>query len=98
MGRTQQVVETITCDLCGRPAQGELSVMLGWDGEQWRVDLCPADYKRVASQFDQWISNSESVPAAKPRIEVWAEADVPWLGSGKPDKRAIRERLLEAGR
>jgi acyl-CoA synthetase (AMP-forming)/AMP-acid ligase II len=27
------------------------------------------------------------------RIEIWAEADVPWLGSGKPDKLAIRARL-----
>ena len=27
------------------------------------------------------------------RIDVWGEADVPWLGSGKPDKRAIRNRL-----
>jgi acyl-CoA synthetase (AMP-forming)/AMP-acid ligase II len=31
------------------------------------------------------------------RIEVWDEADVPWLGSGKPDKRAIRARLEESG-
>jgi acyl-CoA synthetase (AMP-forming)/AMP-acid ligase II len=27
------------------------------------------------------------------RIEVWDEAEVPWLGSGKPDKLAIRKRL-----
>ncbi|MET0628669.1 MAG: class I adenylate-forming enzyme family protein [Acidimicrobiia bacterium] len=27
------------------------------------------------------------------RIEIWNEADVPWLGSGKPDKLAIRTRL-----
>ena len=27
------------------------------------------------------------------RIEIWDEADVPWLGSGKPDKLAIRARL-----
>ena len=27
------------------------------------------------------------------RIECWRESDVPWLGSGKPDKLAIRDRL-----
>ena len=27
------------------------------------------------------------------RVVVWEEADVPWLGSGKPDKMAIRRRL-----
>jgi acyl-CoA synthetase (AMP-forming)/AMP-acid ligase II len=31
------------------------------------------------------------------RVHVWAEADVPWLGSGKPDKRAIRDRLEAPG-
>ena len=67
MARTQLVVETITCDLCGRTADEDLTVTLGWDGEQWRVDLCPSDYKRVASQFDKWIANSETVPAAKSR-------------------------------
>jgi hypothetical protein len=59
MARTEQVIETITCDLCGRPAQEDSSVMLGWDGDEWRVDLCHADYRRVESQFDKWIANSE---------------------------------------
>jgi hypothetical protein len=27
------------------------------------------------------------------RIEIWEEREVPWLGSGKPDKLAIRARL-----
>jgi acyl-CoA synthetase (AMP-forming)/AMP-acid ligase II len=27
------------------------------------------------------------------RIEIWREEDVPWLGSGKPDKLAIKARL-----
>jgi acyl-CoA synthetase (AMP-forming)/AMP-acid ligase II len=27
------------------------------------------------------------------RIEIWDEADVPWLGSGKPDKLEIKARL-----
>ena len=30
------------------------------------------------------------------RIEIWQEDDVPWLGSGKPDKIAIRSRLSES--
>jgi hypothetical protein len=59
MARTQEVFETITCDLCGRPAQEDLTVSLGWNGEEWRVDLCRADHRRVATQFDKWIANSE---------------------------------------
>jgi hypothetical protein len=67
MARTQEVVETITCDLCGRPADEDLTVTLGWDGEQWRVDLCQSDYNRVATQFDKWISNGEPAATPKPR-------------------------------
>jgi hypothetical protein len=67
MTRRQETIEVITCDLCGRPADEDLTVSLGWDGEQWRVDLCQSDYKRVATQFDKWIANSDSMPAAKPR-------------------------------
>jgi hypothetical protein len=36
--------------------------------------------------------------AVPTRIDVWEEGDVPCSGSGKPDKRAIRERLEEPGR
>jgi Lsr2 len=61
MARTQHVVETVTCDLCGKPAQEDLAVELGCGGEQWRVDLCRADYRRLASQFDKWIANGEPV-------------------------------------
>ena len=67
MTRRQEVIETISCDLCGRPADEDRTVTLGWDSEQWRVDLCPADYKRVATQFDKWIANSDASPAAKRR-------------------------------
>jgi hypothetical protein len=66
MARTRTVVETITCDLCGKPAQDDLTVTLGWDGDQWRVDLCAADYNRVATQFDKWIANSEAAPPRTP--------------------------------
>jgi acyl-CoA synthetase (AMP-forming)/AMP-acid ligase II len=30
------------------------------------------------------------------RIEIWDEAEVPWLGSGKPDKLEIRARLARS--
>ena len=51
----------------------------------------PDDIARRAREQISWYK----VPT---RIDVWGEDDVPWLGSGKPDKRAIRERLEEPGR
>ncbi len=63
-------------------------------GEQVAAVLVPAhgrtlDPDDIARRAREQIS-SYKVPT---RIDVWDEADVPWLGSGKPDKRAIRERL-----
>ena len=67
MARTQEIIQSITCDLCGKPADEDLTVTLGWDEEDWRVDLCQSDYNRVAEQFDKWIANSEPAPAPEPR-------------------------------
>jgi acyl-CoA synthetase (AMP-forming)/AMP-acid ligase II len=63
-------------------------------GEQVAAVLVPAqgqtlDPDDIARRAREQIS-SYKVPT---RIDVWDETDVPWLGSGKPDKRAIRERL-----
>jgi acyl-CoA synthetase (AMP-forming)/AMP-acid ligase II len=68
-------------------------------GEQVAAVLVPArgqtlDPDDIARRAREQIS-SYKVPT---RIDVWDEDDVPWLGSGKPDKRAIRERLEEADR
>ncbi len=67
MARTQQVVETVTCDLCGRPADPELTTALGWNGEQWQLDLCRADHRRVAGQFDKWIAKGETMRSSRGR-------------------------------
>ena len=68
-------------------------------GEQVAAVLVPArgqtlDPDDIARRAREQIS-SYKVPT---RIDVWNEDDVPWLGSGKPDKRAIRERLEEPDR
>jgi acyl-CoA synthetase (AMP-forming)/AMP-acid ligase II len=66
-------------------------------GEEVVAVLVPAkgssiDVSDLQSRAREQIS-SYKVPT---RVEVWAEDDVPWLGSGKPDKLAIRARLAEA--
>ena len=60
-------------------------------GEQVAAVLVPAhghtlDPDDIARRAREQIS-SYKVPT---RIDMWSEDDVPWLGSGKPDKRAIR--------
>ena len=52
-------------------------------------EIDPADLQaRAREQISAY-----KVPS---RIEVWPEDAVPWLGSGKPDKLAIRQRLEAA--
>jgi hypothetical protein len=67
MTRRQQTIEVVTCDLCGRDASEDLSVVLGWDDDRWRIDLCQADYNRIAGQFDKWITNAELAPTRTSR-------------------------------
>jgi acyl-CoA synthetase (AMP-forming)/AMP-acid ligase II len=49
------------------------------------------DPESIQSRARQQISGYK-VPT---RIEIWDEADVPWLGSGKPDKLQIKARLAD---
>lgn len=67
-------------------------------GEQVAAVLVPA-YGRALDPDDIARRAREQISAYKvpTRIEVWEVGDVPWLGSGKPDKRAIRERMEESG-
>ena len=63
-------------------------------GEEVTAVLVPAqgrsiDAAALTARAREQISGYK-VPT---RIEIWSEADVPWLGSGKPDKLAIRTRL-----
>ncbi len=66
------------------PDRGEevTAVLVAASGQE----IDPAD---LQSRAREQIS-SYKVPT---RIEIWPEEDVPWLGSGKPDKLAIRSRL-----
>jgi acyl-CoA synthetase (AMP-forming)/AMP-acid ligase II len=53
-------------------------------------EIDPADVQQRSRQ----LISGYKVPT---RIELWDESDVPWLGSGKPDKLTIKARLAEAG-
>lgn len=63
-------------------------------GEEVTAVLVPAR-GRTIDPSDLMRRSREQISGYKvpTRIEVWAEADVPWLGSAKPDKLAIRRRL-----
>ena len=64
MARTQTIIEAITCDICGKAVDEATIVVLGWDSDRWKVDLCAKDYERVSTQFDKWIANGRSASSA----------------------------------
>ena len=68
-------------------------------GEEVTAVLVPAQ-GRTIDPVDCQRRAREQISGYKvpTRIEMWDEADVPWLGSGKPDKLAIRRRLERVSR
>jgi len=61
VARTRQIIETVTCDLCGRQADDASTVRLGWGAEQWELDLCPDDAASVSAAFNAWTAKGRPV-------------------------------------
>lgn len=81
MGRKQQIIETIECDVCGKEVKEALAVTLGWDRSQWEIDLCPADHKVVSAEFDSWIAGGRKVRAARQQKKASTGSDWDYLES-----------------
>lgn len=61
MARTRQIIETVTCDICGESSDDVTTIVLGWGNDRWELDLCRGDNEQVSSQFDTWIANGRRV-------------------------------------
>ncbi len=64
MTRHTQVIETITCDICGdeTTAEGQ-PTRIGMAGQWWELDLCDNDYNAIGTAFGEWIANARKVKA-----------------------------------
>lgn len=58
MARQRQIIETVTCDVCGQETDDPTGVTLGWGREQWELDLCPTHNAELSSEFERWTSNA----------------------------------------
>lgn len=67
MARQRQIIETVTCDVCGETTGEATSVTLGWGREQWELDLCPAHNAELSSQFESWTANARRVAGRSAR-------------------------------
>ena len=61
MARQRQIIETVTCDVCGETTEDPTGVTLGWGREQWELDLCPTHNAELSQQFDTWTANARRV-------------------------------------
>ncbi len=85
MARHRQIIETVTCDVCGSQTDDATSVTLGWGREQWELDLCAKDNAELSSQFDTWTSKARRVGGRSIRSSGAPRS------SGGGDANAIRE-------
>lgn len=89
MARNRIVIEQVLCDICGEETAEPIAVLLGWDKEQWQLDLCEKDNESVGRTFDSWIANGRKVTAA---LRAKKASD-----GGRGGNAAIREWALANG-
>lgn len=58
MARQRQIIETVTCDVCGEDTDDPTGVTLGWGREQWELDLCPTHNGELSAEFERWTANA----------------------------------------
>ena len=87
MARQRQIIETVTCDLCGAQTDDATAVTLGWGREQWELDLCPTHNAELSAEFDKWTANARRATARAPRA---SRAGRGGSGGATGDTNAIR--------
>ena len=65
MARQRQIIETVTCDVCGQASDDATAVTLGWGRERWELDLCPTHNAELSSQFDTWTANARRASSSR---------------------------------
>jgi len=58
MARTRKLVETITCDICGKALKESAPTSIAFGGRRWDLDLCDKDRSLLNRQVAEWTSNA----------------------------------------
>lgn len=87
MARLRQIIETITCDVCGQATDEATAVTLGWGREQWELDLCATHHGELRSAFDGWTSSARRVTGGRARAKGAGRGP----GGSTGDIGAVRE-------
>ena len=66
MARNRVVIETITCDICGKEVESAVTKRLVNDRTDWELDLCEDDAAKVNAQIGEWTKNARRGTQRKP--------------------------------
>ena len=92
MARQRQIIETVTCDVCGEETDDPTGVTLGWGREQWELDLCPTHNAELSQEFERWTSNARRASGrGGSSARANARSSGPSGAGGNGDVGAIRE-------
>lgn len=75
MARNRVIIETITCDLCGRELESAITKRIAADRGAWVLDLCEDDARKVDDQIALWTVNARKADAASPRASAKQNSD-----------------------
>lgn len=99
MSRKHTLVESIACDVCGRPLKKSSPVSIAFAGKKWALDLCDRDQRTVGRQIEQWTASAR---VTSRRSERQAEDEWTYLESlgftRHRGRKSAAERAALAGR
>jgi ribosome-binding protein aMBF1 (putative translation factor) len=75
MARNRIIVETISCDVCGREIESAITCRLAVNKDAWILDLCEDDARVVDQQIEQWVANARKDSADTKRAPARQSKD-----------------------
>ena len=67
MARNRVILETITCDICGRQIDDAITCRLAVNKDAWDLDLCEDDARTVDAQIELWVANARKASSESRR-------------------------------
>lgn len=81
MARQRVVIETVTCDICGKEVEDASTQAIGLGKDRWELDVCDADLQKLTKQFGNWTSKARRVQSSRRRTGRQAQDEWEYLES-----------------
>lgn len=78
MARNRVILETITCDVCGKQIESPITRRLAVNKDAWNLDLCDDDARIVDQQIESWVANAQRADNESPRRSPARQSKDDW--------------------